>query len=99
MLKGMNLRLRCNAVAPETAEHFDQGFTPDSGQLAHRLHFSVAVLALAGIPDLLSHPAMVCAKPVGKMKILIRITTVKDRSTERRPSRTATLRMKSDIAS
>jgi hypothetical protein len=64
------MRLRFNTVAPETAEHLDQRFTTDGGQLARRLHFSVALLALAGIPDLLSHPAMVCAKPVGSMKIL-----------------------------
>jgi hypothetical protein len=63
------MRLRCNSVAPETAEHFDYRFTPNSGQLGQRLHFSVAILALAGFPDLLSHPAMMCAKPVGRMKI------------------------------
>jgi hypothetical protein len=63
-------RLRFNTVAPETAEHFDQRFTPYRRQLAHRLHFSAALLALADIPDLLSHPAMVCAKPVGTMEIL-----------------------------
>jgi hypothetical protein len=52
-----------------TAEHFDLRLTPDSGQLAYGPHFGVAILALAGIPDLLRHPAMMRAKPVGKMKI------------------------------
>jgi hypothetical protein len=64
------MRFRFNTVAPETAEHFDQRFTAYSWQLAHRLHFSVALLALAGIPDLLRHPAMICAKTGGTMKIL-----------------------------
>jgi hypothetical protein len=63
------LPLRCNAAASETAVHFDQRFTPDRGQFAHGLHFSVAILALAGIPDSFSHLAIMCAKPVGKMKI------------------------------
>jgi hypothetical protein len=63
------MHLRCNTVAPETAEHFDLRPGPDSRQLAHRLHFSVAILALTGIPDLLSHPVMMCAKPVGTVEI------------------------------
>jgi hypothetical protein len=72
-------RLRFNTVAPETAEHFDQRFTAYSRQLTQRLHFSVALLALAGIPDLLGHPVMVCAKSVGTMKILSRKTTAQRR--------------------
>jgi hypothetical protein len=63
------MRLRYNAAAPETAKHFDQRLTPDSGQFAHGLHFSVAILALAGIPDSLGHSAVMRAKPVRKMMI------------------------------
>jgi hypothetical protein len=33
------------------------------------LHFSVAILALAGIPDFLDHPTIVCTKPVRSMEI------------------------------
>jgi hypothetical protein len=69
------MRFRFNTVAPETAKHLDQRFTAYRRQLADRLHFSAALLALAGIPDLLSHPAMICAKPVGNVKILPRKTT------------------------
>jgi hypothetical protein len=63
-----SMRLRFDTLASETTEHFDRRFTRHSGQFAYRLHFSVALFALAGIPDLLAHPAMVCAKPVGRMK-------------------------------
>ena len=69
------MRLPCNTIAPETAEHFDQRFTADCGQLAHGLHFSVAILALAGIRDLLSHPSMIRAQPAGRMKNILRKNT------------------------
>ena len=63
------MRFRLDTVATETAKHLDQRFTPYSRQFAYRLHFNVALLALAGIPDLLGHPARLCAKPVGRMNI------------------------------
>ena len=68
--------LRFNTVAPETAEHLDLRFTAHSGQFAYRLHFSVALLALAGVADW-GHLAMVCPNPVGTVKILPRKTTAK----------------------
>jgi hypothetical protein len=68
------VRLRFNTIASETTENFDLRFAAHSRQFAYRLHFSVALLALAGIADL-GHPAMVYAKPVGTMKILFRKTT------------------------
>jgi hypothetical protein len=63
------LRTRFDAVAPVATEDFDQWLGPNSGQLAHRPHFGVALLALTDFPDLLGHLAMVSAKPVGTMKI------------------------------
>jgi hypothetical protein len=60
----------------QTTENFDLRFTAHSGQFAYRLHFSVALFALAGIADL-GHPAMICAKPVGTMKSLLRKTTAR----------------------
>jgi hypothetical protein len=63
------MRLRFNTIAPVTAKHLDERFATHSRQLAHGLHFSAAILALAGIPDSLGHPAVIRAKPVGKMKI------------------------------
>jgi hypothetical protein len=63
------MRLRCDTVAPVAAEHFDERFGSNSRELAQLRHLSVAILALADIPDLLGHPATVRAKPVGTMKI------------------------------
>jgi hypothetical protein len=77
------MRLRCNTIASVAAEHFDKRFGSDSWQLAQRLQFSVAILTLADILDLLRHPKMVCAKPVGTMKIWPRKTTGDPKATQR----------------
>jgi hypothetical protein len=76
------LRLRCDAVAPVAAEHFDERFGSDGRQLAQLRHLSVAILALADFPDLLGHPARLRAKPVGTMKIDSVRLTAKDRPSE-----------------
>ena len=68
-------RFRFDPFAPQTTENLDLRFTAHSGQFAYRLHFSVALLALAGVADW-GHLAMVGPKPVGTVKILPRKTTV-----------------------
>ena len=67
-------RFRFDTFASQTTENLDLRFTAHSGQFAYRLHFSVALVALAGVADW-GHLAMVCPKPVGTVKILPRKTT------------------------
>jgi hypothetical protein len=62
------MRFRLNAVAVVAAEDFDEWLGPDGGQFAQRLHFSVAILALADFSYLLGHRATMPVKPVGTMK-------------------------------
>jgi hypothetical protein len=76
-----------NAVAAIATEDFDERLGPDGGQLAQRLHFSVAILALADFPYLLGHRPTVIVKPVGTMKFCsVKLRLTKNGASARKTS-------------
>jgi len=60
---------RFDAVALVATENLDEWLGPDSGQLAQRLHFSAAVLALSDFPYLLAHRTMMRRKTGTTMEL------------------------------